>query len=692
MSDFKVGPPSVEEKAKLAQKASDAVNLLLKTDEGHRTLKAELKDRSLPIHEVARRVKKKWSKPWIGAWVTGGKRRNTLRWQMRLDRFLKLMKPHLSFGVNGSLPSHVLGTESDDEIRIGPDFSNGFLHEHPQTSSETQNERPLYVQMRDPHDLCAKHSFMDGLKLADDFEESKQKYKQLHDVLMVSNHYSKRMMLRIMFPKSKSSDEERQVGSDALCKAFLKRRPKERSMLDSIQEESCALLLTAPESNANVIYPLPQRGASHDYKFTNLFEWEYVPHHNGSYAREADGSLSKMTLAQMLPNVYRFRSDPNRNKGVDVIQNANTNMYELPSWCVHELMFTGIVDSGLGHKEDMAGIFAAAGEVQGLPEASVGNFEKLAALLDTDPTRKIQFPASEVMRTLKDGGYHGSLSAQDLDDDPSKLKEVQNSDFVSEEEIRSATRKKADDIADIACERCGNADATRKNAMLICDGCNKGFHQKCYDISVLPNSTDDWLCSSCIRPGLRISVKKGKAWRDGTIRAQRSMSTEVAYDDGLRGLEKLGTLKWKPLYDRKSIEASNEAKLNRLSITKNEIRSATLRRCRAIPLHIDEQTRKQLTLRVARHVDITKILLDRFRKCTIRRRDGFYGQQFGLSYITSDLGPDADARSTHERFMAHGIALNTHPPTHTHTHPPTHTRAHTHTHAHTHRQCTSVIL
>ena len=118
----------------------------------------------------------------------------------------------------------------------------------------------------------------------------------------------------------------------------------------------------------------------------------------------------------------------------------------------------------------------------------------------------------------------------------------------------SSSGKFSNDIADIPCECCGNVDASRKNAMLICDGCNRGFHQVCYKVSVMPNAHDDWLCHSCIQPGMRISVyhKKDKAWHDGTVRAQLSdsMGTEVAYDDGSRALESLGAVKWRPIYSR----------------------------------------------------------------------------------------------------------------------------------------------
>ena len=109
------------------------------------------------------------------------------------------------------------------------------------------------------------------------------------------------------------------------------------------------------------------------------------------------------------------------------------------------------------------------------------------------------------------------------------------------------------DVSSIACEHCGDHNPQHKSPMIICDGCNRGFHMKCAKISVMPHQDHDWLCHSCLQPGMRISVfmRRNKQWQDGTVRTQLppGMGTEVIYDDGARAIENLYSEQWKPLYD-----------------------------------------------------------------------------------------------------------------------------------------------
>jgi hypothetical protein len=108
------------------------------------------------------------------------------------------------------------------------------------------------------------------------------------------------------------------------------------------------------------------------------------------------------------------------------------------------------------------------------------------------------------------------------------------------------------DVSHVPCEACKVVTGTRSNPVLLCDGCNRGFHASCYKISQLPIKDCDWLCESCIQPGQRISVffKRDKAWHNGVVRAQHpnSAGTEVAYENGVRALENLNALKWRPIY------------------------------------------------------------------------------------------------------------------------------------------------
>lgn len=701
MKKFQVKMPSRDERAKLFETASNAVDRLLKTEEGRATLRSELRNKRLPMDEVARRVKKMWAKPWIGFWITDGKKKNTMRLQMRLERFLKLMKPHLSFGVNGSLPSRMMGVQSGDEVRVGPDFSNGFMHTEPQAHDEPVQERPLFVQMREPHDLPSKNYFMDGFKLADGFDKETKQYKKLLDALMVSNHYSKRMMVRIMHAKPTEEDKGK-LGSAALCSAFLNRSSKERSMLDSIQEESCALLLTAPRSPDAVVYPAEQPERLHPYKFTNLFEWEYVPYSSATHEyATVDGKLSKMTLAQMLPHAHCFRSDPTKAASVIEEEHDGQKRYQLPSWCVHELMFTGAARSGLSHDDDMKRIFEQVGQIHGLPELKVKNFEKLKERLSTS---KIRFPAEAVMKVLTDAGYHGSLSTEELLADPSRLHDVENADFVSTEEVRKASRHVDGSIEHL------NAITTDKEYLIVSTMKEEPELRK---NKLFALDFDDWQdVSNHVGPIAMQELKKIAEREELAEALQSILGDSVKGSPNRKQIEKdvqqlvlkdvkdrrryvnnmiehavwrenliaalnqttlvssLGKVKnWIDLEGRltpdlrRSIllrsKPLDDTKRRLLASKKSRVHLDAMSKCGEVPVAVDSSTVNELKQDNRKSADITRILLDRFRTCQILRRDGYYGQQFGLSYVTSDLGPDANADKTHEKFMAHGIALNT---------------------------------
>ncbi|TQS34769.1 hypothetical protein Golomagni_04836 [Golovinomyces magnicellulatus] len=49
---------------------------------------------------------------------------------------------------------------------------------------------------------------------------------------------------------------------------------------------------------------------------------------------------------------------------------------------------------------------------------------------------------------------------------------------------------------DTACEVCGRYDSKKKNPMLLCDGCDFGYHIKCIGLSKEPQ-TDQWFCRNC---------------------------------------------------------------------------------------------------------------------------------------------------------------------------------------------------
>ena len=68
-----------------------------------------------------------------------------------------------------------------------------------------------------------------------------------------------------------------------------------------------------------------------------------------------------------------------------------------------------------------------------------------------------------------------------------------------------APQSPADDVnMSQACETCGSSDNAAD--MLLCDGCNKGYHLKCLRPKMEAIPDGDWYCGEC-RPQPAVSVK-----------------------------------------------------------------------------------------------------------------------------------------------------------------------------------------
>jgi transposase InsO family protein len=109
------------------------------------------------------------------------------------------------------------------------------------------------------------------------------------------------------------------------------------------------------------------------------------------------------------------------------------------------------------------------------------------------------------------------------------------------------TDEEVDDIACRVCHSKGNAPK-----MLLCDGCDGGYHIGCIGMAKLPPKSHGWLCELCLSPGTRIAKywPSDKQWREGTVTMQyaRGKGTDVTYDDGNREHTDLNMCKWRPLY------------------------------------------------------------------------------------------------------------------------------------------------
>ncbi|ETS82382.1 hypothetical protein PFICI_04258 [Pestalotiopsis fici W106-1] len=60
---------------------------------------------------------------------------------------------------------------------------------------------------------------------------------------------------------------------------------------------------------------------------------------------------------------------------------------------------------------------------------------------------------------------------------------------------------------DEVCIICSKPDSTARNQILLCDNCDRGFHQKCYNVPVIPK--DDWFCKDCLQENMEEEITEG---------------------------------------------------------------------------------------------------------------------------------------------------------------------------------------
>lgn len=89
----------------------------------------------------------------------------------------------------------------------------------------------------------------------------------------------------------------------------------------------------------------------------------------------------------------------------------------------------------------------------------------------------------------------------------------------------AASGQSADEVYDdLKCETCGSPDCDEDNDILICDGCEKGFHQACAGVSTIPRG--DWFCADCDE------IRRAKSDRTGSKPSGRGRPrAAVAKDD-----------------------------------------------------------------------------------------------------------------------------------------------------------------
>jgi hypothetical protein len=91
--------------------------------------------------------------------------------------------------------------------------------------------------------------------------------------------------------------------------------------------------------------------------------------------------------------------------------------------------------------------------------------------------------------------------------------------------------------ADMACEVCNSPEMA--DTMLLCDGCNTGWHMQCLEPAVKTVPKGYWLCPTCVKLGIKPAIKSTSAAEPELRRkrlfaskAQREAAAQAAQLDG----------------------------------------------------------------------------------------------------------------------------------------------------------------
>ena len=157
-------------------------------------------------------------------------------------------------------------------------------------------------------------------------------------------------------------------------------------------------------------------------------------------------------------------------------------------------------------------------------------------------------------KTRREAGLE--LASGQTDDDDGRQRQTTNSGLTASPTPTTTSMnagKKETDIQQVPCCKCQSLHSTRSNDIILCDQCDRGYHQKCIKMVKLPLPSDSWYCYGCLRIGDRISVLWSDGlWHDGiiTMKYDEEIGVDIAYDEGQREQTNLYTVRWRPLFER----------------------------------------------------------------------------------------------------------------------------------------------
>jgi transposase InsO family protein len=179
-------------------------------------------------------------------------------------------------------------------------------------------------------------------------------------------------------------------------------------------------------------------------------------------------------------------------------------------------------------------------------------------------------------------------------------------------------------IEDTPCEKCKQKTCTAKNDMLICDGCDRGYHQKCYKIAKMPLADDQWYCYECLRIGMQISkLRNNGEWETGVLTHKYSeeKGVDIEYMNGSREQTNLYHERWRPdvhedpLYHITQLGIMPPHKAKNTNGTTRPLPARDDDMIEDLYAHLDEEEVMQMINHLEQH-ECPKTYGDIQRKCT----------------------------------------------------------------------------
>ncbi|KAK7956292.1 uncharacterized protein PG986_005514 [Apiospora aurea] len=90
---------------------------------------------------------------------------------------------------------------------------------------------------------------------------------------------------------------------------------------------------------------------------------------------------------------------------------------------------------------------------------------------------------------------------------------------------------------DEVCVICSKPDSEAPNEILFCEHCDKGFHQKCYGVPVIPE--EDWFCKDCLQEDVLPGAQDSSVQASGAPSAVTERPDIPNFDHHLKSMQRV---------------------------------------------------------------------------------------------------------------------------------------------------------